>query len=115
MAATAGHKDVVQLFLDKGADPNKADMSGFTPLHRSALEGHTYVVQLLLEQGAEPNRKTVITQSTPLHWAALMGHLDVVKLLLDGGANRSMTDNKGKTSIQYAVREGYSEVIQLLS
>ena len=142
-AARKGHKNLVQILLDKGADPNRSDQWGQTPvsmavghidvvrllldkgadpnemdrtpLHRASLEGHKYVVQLLLERGAKPNRITKYDQETPLHLAAERGQLDVVKMLLDGGADRTMTDYVGKTPMQLAAGEGYSEVVQLLS
>ena len=85
LAARKGHKDVVKLLLDRGAEPNMADQYGGTPLHFAALEGHKDVVQLLLDGGAEPNMADE-HEFTPLHLAAFKGHKDVVQLLLDKGA-----------------------------
>ena len=50
------HRDVVQLLLDRGADPNKTDKDGMTALHCAAFNGNKDVVQLLLDRGAEPNK-----------------------------------------------------------
>ena len=49
-----GYKDVVQLLLDGGADPNKANVSGWTLIHEAAWNGYKAVVQLLLKGGADP-------------------------------------------------------------
>ena len=65
-ASWKGHRDVVQLLLDKGANPNKATRTGATSLHWAAHSGHKNVVQLLLERGADPNLAS-ISGWTPLH------------------------------------------------
>ena len=82
--ARSGHKDVLQQFLDRGADPNMASLSGFTPPREAAYKGHKAVVQLLQDRGAEPN---MVSHHgfTPLHKAAIEGHKYVVQLLLDRG------------------------------
>jgi ankyrin repeat protein len=49
-----GHKAVVQLLLEKGADlESKDNRNGQTPLSWAAERGHEAVVKLLLEKGAE--------------------------------------------------------------
>ena len=83
VASEKGHKDVVQLLLDRGADPNKADKGRWTPLHEAALRGHKDVVQLLLARGADPHRTTLDSQDTPLRFAQIRGHKNVVKILRD--------------------------------
>ena len=40
IAAIKGHKEVVLLLLDRGAEPNMATQNGWTPLHYAADEGH---------------------------------------------------------------------------
>ena len=81
-AAENNHNDVVQLLLDRGADPNMADQDGFTPLFFAVQDGFIDVVQTLLDRGAEPNMVNH-DGHTPIEWAATDGHEDVVRLLLD--------------------------------
>ena len=86
VAAHLGHKDVVQLLLDKGADPNKTDHDGWTPLHEAASSGHTNVFQLLLERGADPIKSDRYGH-TPQYRAVVNGHKGVVQCLLDKGVD----------------------------
>jgi len=51
-------KDVIQLFLNQGADVNTKASSGMTPLMLAALNGSEDIVQLLLDKGADVNAKT---------------------------------------------------------
>jgi ankyrin repeat protein len=46
-AAEKGNEAVVQLLLEKGADPSKSDSGGRTPLSRAVEKGNEAVVRLL--------------------------------------------------------------------
>ena len=50
-AAYKGHKDVVQLLLDRGAEPNMTDQNGMTPLSHAIQRGHTDIANILTENG----------------------------------------------------------------
>ena len=79
-AALKDSKEFVQLFLDRGVDPNKADKYGVIPLHWAAGNGHKDLVQILLERGADPNRGDD-DGSTPLSLAHTEGHVEIVKIM----------------------------------
>jgi ABC-type nitrate/sulfonate/bicarbonate transport system substrate-binding protein len=49
-SAGAGHFDVCQLLLERGAIIDLQDKNGRTALHWAAISGHTEVVKLLLEK-----------------------------------------------------------------
>ena len=55
-AAYGGHVETVQLLLSAGADKDKADNDGKTPLIRAAGEGHIETVRLLLSAGADKDK-----------------------------------------------------------
>lgn len=55
-----GKVNIVQQLLQKGATPNVATTSGYTPLHLAAREGHHDVAVLLLEQGASLSAATKV-------------------------------------------------------
>lgn len=55
--AAGGNAEVMeQILKDGGADPNKADYSGRTPLLIAASKGYMECVKLLLENNADANK-----------------------------------------------------------
>ena len=113
LAAKNGHKGVVQLLLDRGAQPNMEDQTGMTPLNGAVLKGHKDVVQLLLDRGAEINMADQ-RGWTPLHGAATKGHRDVVQLLFDRGADPNMADHFGRTALSKALGKGHMDIANIL-
>lgn len=55
VAAWAGHDNVIQYFLDHGANINRRDSCGNTALNAAAMRGRLSTAQLLLSRGANPN------------------------------------------------------------
>jgi ankyrin repeat protein len=53
VAAKAGHVEVVELLLRRGALVNERDECGFTPLRYAANHGHPEVLKIILGAGAE--------------------------------------------------------------
>ena len=70
----------MRLLLDRGADVNRGDDCGQTPLWVACLKGHLDVARLCLERGADANRATE-KGTTPLAIAQKKGHAAVVALL----------------------------------
>ena len=103
----------LQKAINDGADVNKADNEGATPLYVAAYKGHLEVVQHLLENGADVNKSTN-GGFTPLYIAAQQGYLEVVKLLLDNGAEINKANSNGDTPLYIAAYKGHLEVVQLL-
>lgn len=79
-AAYNGNKKVVQILLDKGAEPNVVDQVGWTPLHEAAFRGYKEVAQLLLERGADPNI-AIQAEDTALSFAHNRGFKDTANII----------------------------------
>ncbi len=68
--AIKGHKEIVELLIDNGANVNpKGDEFGMTPLHKAASKGHREITELLIANGADVNAKVV---SSPTARTALL-------------------------------------------
>ena len=95
-AACNGHPDVVHLLLWHGADMNKADSKGWTPLLIACRRGHLDVVRLLVQSGVDVNLgNTGKGGRTALGCAAWKGHSDIVQLLVDKGADHTIAGKWG--------------------
>ena len=114
MAAWQGHNNVVNILIGKGADLEKVDKIGWTPLILAAMRGQKDVIQLLLHKGANTNIEGKYGE-TPLHYAAAYGHPDVVQVLLDHGADPNRkTKSRQVTPLHLAAQMGHLDVVKIL-
>jgi ankyrin repeat protein len=120
-AAGHGYKDVVELLLRSGAEPNsKATgkyLKGETALSLAAASGHEEISSLLIEYGAEID--SIVTSEicngrSPLSLAAGNGQDKMIKLLLDNHAKLDSKSTSGRTPMSYAAGNGYFTTIKLL-
>jgi len=120
IAAGKGHKDLVQLLLDRKADVNalhKKGSFGRTPLYAAAMACRDDIVKLLIQRGADVNVRdrygyTVLMMAS----GATYGQTDAstacpaaVRTLLENKADINARRTDGYTALLYAVeRTGYS-------
>jgi ankyrin repeat protein len=57
IASENGHKEVVELLLNKGANINYKNDDGYTALMLASAKGHKNIVELLLNKGAHIDYK----------------------------------------------------------
>ena len=79
-AAEQGHKQVVELLLENGADPDIADKNQVGPLHIACLHGQTEIVELLLNAGAYMESRTE-QKHTCFEIARIRGHQVIMRLI----------------------------------
>ena len=118
-ACYAGHLQIVDLLLTRGADIHISydeehyPWTRFDALRRAIDSGHTETVKHLLESGANARASSAKKQVSNLHRAATQ-NADIVRMLLDCWAEVDALDDGGNTPIMAAVMENKLEIVELL-
>jgi len=114
----AAQAATIDCLIQAGADPNAADNSGVSPLHRAVRTRSAPAVAALLAGGAAPRGRNR-SGSTPLHLAvqntgrgdsgtphAREQQRQIIDLLLQAGARPEDKDGRGK-SVRVAATAGW--------
>ncbi|TWU25710.1 ankyrin repeat domain-containing protein [Bythopirellula polymerisocia] len=115
LAAFNGHTSIIKLLLDQGALLDHQDALGRTALMFAATGDNLATVKLLLDSGADVNAVDKGEGFTSLMHAAAEGQLEVVRLLLEHKANPAIRDVDGDSALDFAKRNGHSQVVELLA
>ena len=108
-------EEEVQLFIDAGADVDRRNTAGWTPLHMaSSTEGALNDVKLLVRAGA--NVCVADEEGTTcLMLASREGHIDTVRYLVSlPEMDIAKADLYGNTALHLAARRDRADVVQLL-
>ena len=106
--------DVLRQLIRAGADVNVRDNNEFTPLWRAITTGSAAAISLLLENGARTDIPNKSTGNYPLHLAVLGGDKNIVAALLQKNVDVNITDDQGRTPLDYAHRYGHKQIARLL-
>jgi ankyrin repeat protein len=115
LLAYAQSRDMVDLLVDHGVDPNRADKNGWCPLvwsvgRSSGTKDFKAVSIELIAKSAKvncANRNGMIA----LHFAR---DPEISKLLIDHGADVNALDNGGFTPLHQAAARGDLEIVKML-
>ena len=99
------------LVVEQGADIEKSENHGRSPICVASAFDCLEVARYLLEQGANRD-KTGNEGETPLHYAANSGCLEIVKLLMAYGADLNARTNIGELPIDIADDEEIKQAIR---
>jgi ankyrin repeat protein len=106
----------VGTLLESGANPNKADGNGFTPLLLAAMGNDKtceQTTQTLLASGADVNKANK-DGWTPLMMAVRLNRLETTKALLAAGADIHAVDGNGNSALLHAVLWNHPKGVKLL-
>ncbi|XP_062506459.1 uncharacterized protein LOC134183025 isoform X2 [Corticium candelabrum] len=107
------HKEVLEVLLDHGCDPDiEEQRHGTRLLHQCAQKGDTITAECLLKHNAQIDALDY-HDKTSLRVACESSKFSMVELLLDGGANVNQFGN-GQTCLHIAGARGDQELVELL-
>lgn len=93
---------MAQELIQRGADFNKTNSLGFTPLMLCCLSGNESMLKLLLEKKA---RLDICKKgNNALHMAVACGHTNLANLLIQHNINVNQKSKKGETALSLAYR-----------
>eukprot|EP00397_Hematodinium_sp_SG-2012_P005023 GEMP01005040.1.p1 GENE.GEMP01005040.1~~GEMP01005040.1.p1 ORF type:complete len:800 (+),score=138.53 GEMP01005040.1:212-2611(+) len=106
------NKDIIaaKREIKKGADVNKLNEQGWTPLRKASRAGDMAMVSLLLENGANVTELDRIVVVTTASW----GRTDVLRLLLEGKAKVDDASEWDMSPLVSAARHGHFRTVKLL-
>lgn len=117
------HVPAMRALLSSGADLNKVDRFGNTPLHRVfGTHRDPEAVQLLIEHGSDPNQigyrgksalHSCMTDSGMM--TGIPNTEAIVKYLLEHGADPNIPDEHGTTAVRQGMSAGLEVFRMLLS
>ncbi|MFC1650656.1 ankyrin repeat domain-containing protein [Candidatus Latescibacterota bacterium] len=105
--------EIIEILLDNGADINKRDKDGWTPLHYAVKNALHREAELLLKRGASVNA-TLDDGDTPLHIAAWNSRELTAMKLIEHEADINAVNSFGATPLSWANVQGNSSIIELL-
>jgi cytohesin len=113
-AVKENNVELIEILLNKGADPNTPTQNGMTPLELAIRNGNADVVQLLIDFGADPQQEGQRSRMTPLHKAVAGGSTDVIDVLLANGADPFAVDLEGTSPVDLAREMGRDDIADRL-
>lgn len=117
-AVQSGHKEIVELLLQKGVKPNLPKGTHnmhlcYSPIVESTRLNNTEITELLLQHGADPNvMECSFTGNKPLIYAIDHENVRMVELLLQYGTR--LYNFNGPSPGSYGLRSKNLEIVALI-
>ena len=121
LAASNGHKDVLEVLRDHKAWMDLPNFKGWTPLHFAVLNGHEKVIRLLGEKFGVLLARLTEALESPMLFACSYGHVNAVRMLASLGVRPNGISPTGDMinedfiqCLMGAARSGYDAIISVL-
>lgn len=112
---------VINMLIEKGADPLLKEENKQTILFylakegkSSITEGKAKIIERLLSSFKYDLNEVDKYNQNPLYWAARFGRLKVAEILIRYGVNVNHLDDYGETCLFFAATEGHLEMCKFL-
>ncbi|GAB0099885.1 Nuclear factor NF-kappa-B p110 subunit [Sergentomyia squamirostris] len=114
--------EFIRPLINLGANPNRRDINGNTPLHVSVAEGHHMCIARIIDRTnyTQKSKELDINLAnyqgmTALHLAVKNRDLEAVRRLVEAGASVKMAEHKhGNSILHVAVAESAVEIVRFL-
>jgi Ankyrin repeats (3 copies)/Ankyrin repeats (many copies) len=113
-ACSNGYTEIVETFVESGADIDSPILSGSMPLHIAAQMGHEKIVEMLLRHDVDIHKLIDWNGCTAFHVAAKYGRKKVVNILLLRTTDVDHQTNNGDSAMSLAARNGHDSVVKIL-
>lgn len=113
-ALGAGHADIAEEFIRRGAEVNAKGLLDTTPLHEAASFDRADIAKVLLDHGADLKARCGESQMSPMHLASAAGSVETLKLLISRGADIEATDGRNRTPLHEAAANLEAGAIEVL-
>lgn len=113
IAAYCDSKQIMEILLKNGANPNAVNHNLSSPLRLFAFDNILDSVKLFLQYNADVNKGNNL-DNTPLMLAASKGHYEIVSYLLENGADPNLAAKCGNTALHFATKFNHFDIVKLL-
>lgn len=110
VAQHKGNVEIAKLLVDAGAEADRKDKEGNTPLLMASERGFTDLVKYLASAGASVEAFDGNFGCTPLHIAAAKGYSDLAEFLIGAGARVDAKDKRGSCPLDDAMMHGNMKI-----
>jgi ankyrin repeat protein len=110
-ATNSGYFDIVKLLVEAGA----TDIQGTA---RLASVAGSHILQYFIDQGIDINYQYEFdnydSNYTLLMFATINMNKKGIEALLDAGADTTLTNHEGQTALDFAMKAGSKDIVELL-
>lgn len=113
-AILSKNKEAIEALLDCGVELDISHDYADTPLRVAVSEQDVEIIKLLLEKGADPNFLPENSVESAFNDVVKTNNYELVNLMLAYGASYAKDRQNDVSTIEHAIRRGYSESLKAI-